>query len=72
MSEILREQYGFLFNSDINMQLYGRGNIDNILTQCRAFSRVWHNKKLLKMNMNFDDFKQDNYNPDDIFLKNRE
>jgi len=72
ISEILKEQYGLLFNSDMDMELYGCGNIDNILTQCRAFSRVWNNEKLLKMNMNFDAFKQDNYDPDDIFLKNRE
>lgn len=65
---ILREHYGLLFNSDIDMELYGRGDIDNILTQCRAFSRVWNNNKLFKMNMNFDAFKQDNYDPNDIFL----
>lgn len=69
---ILKEHYGLLFNSEMDMELYGRGDIDNILTQCRAFSRVWNNEKLLKMNMNFDAFKQDNYDPDDIFLKNRE
>ena len=44
-TEILRMQYVYLFESDLDIQVHALTNIDRILSHIRGFQRVWHDKR---------------------------
>lgn len=44
-TEILRQQYVFLFKSDLDIQVHATTNIDTILINTRGFKRVWFDKR---------------------------
>ena len=45
MTEILRKQYVYLFESDLDIKVYATSNVDTILLHIRAFKRVWFDKR---------------------------
>lgn len=69
MSNIVKEHYGLLFNSDMSMNLTSSGSLNNLLNHTRAFQRIRTNKTLTDLGMKFHVFKSDDYNSEDIFLE---
>ncbi|MBK7103700.1 MAG: hypothetical protein IPH62_00235 [Ignavibacteriae bacterium] len=45
ITEILRIQYVYLFESDLEIKVYATSNIDTVLLNTRAFKRVWSDKR---------------------------
>lgn len=45
ITEILRMQHVYLFESDLDIQVHATSNIDTILSHTRGFKRVWHDKR---------------------------
>lgn len=60
-TKILRMQYLYLFNSDLDIQVHATSNIDTILGYTRAFRRVWEDKRALALYpvlYKLDDYKE--------------
>jgi hypothetical protein len=68
VTNILREHYSLIFNSDMDMHLHSAYDISTVLRSSRAFERFWKNKKLNELRIKKYVFKREDYNPDDIFL----
>ncbi len=45
VTEILRMQYVYLFESDLDIQVHALSNIDTVLEHIRAFNRLWRDKR---------------------------
>lgn len=45
LTEILRMQYVYLFESNLDIKVYATSNVDTILLYTRAFKRVWFDKR---------------------------
>lgn len=44
-TEILRMQYVYLFESDLDIQVHAISNVDTVFWHSRAFKRVWFDKR---------------------------
>jgi len=45
VTEILRMQYVYLFESDLDIQVHATSNVDTVFSHSRAFKRVWFDKR---------------------------
>jgi hypothetical protein len=58
-TEILRMQHVYLFDSDLDIQVYTTSNIDTILWHIRGFNRVWFDKRATELHPGL--YKLDDY-----------
>lgn len=48
ISGILRKQHSLLFKEDMAMEVVNADDVDTVLTNARAFSRVWRDKRVTR------------------------
>jgi|WetSurMetagenome_2_1015567.scaffolds.fasta_scaffold123749_1 hypothetical protein len=70
-TEILRMQHVYLFDSDLDIQVYATSNIDTILWHIRGFNRLWHDPRARDLHPGL--YKQDDYKErlKDLLSKNK-
>ena len=65
--EIVREHYGYIFQSDLDMsKIHSTNNVTLYLKRSLGFERFWKNKNLNHLKKV--EFLKETYNPDDIYL----